>query len=465
MGLPSGFRKGQELFKILKKEMGVMESFKEFVSLSESVLSIGDIFKRSNKEMFIKKAIAGELEKEGGGRFDALSSTDPLIKHLESTNERTPETIKFIKTAYNVKSMKSLNMSKDKNGFSNASASNAPKLSNKGDVSEGIVGIALYMKFSGMAMNESTHNKILYNLTSGQPLSTNYKGSKDDLDTVTLTINLASVHFDSLTNKDPEFETLRRPLIEGALEYANSRNVNTYKKHFHENGKMDGIDIRADGLGDQKGTKTDIYVELTRTVNSITKTRRLNLNISLKAGSVGQFSQVSGSKFENQESLWKTFGMSINSVKTKYEELLSKGKQASAIELSYKTVYNQLKTDFAKSPDDITSIISLMKAIIHHATSGEHIELVQLDKRTFKRYGFKKSESKLINIAKNHNFTVSWNVSKGTNGINLPRINILLDNEPFLSVRSKQDIRANGSFYARNYIEKRPAFTRIFQRT
>ena len=30
MGLPSGFRKGQELFKILKKEMGVMENFKEW---------------------------------------------------------------------------------------------------------------------------------------------------------------------------------------------------------------------------------------------------------------------------------------------------------------------------------------------------------------------------------------------------------------------------------------------------
>jgi hypothetical protein len=30
MGLPDGFRKGQELFKILKKEMGVRESFKEW---------------------------------------------------------------------------------------------------------------------------------------------------------------------------------------------------------------------------------------------------------------------------------------------------------------------------------------------------------------------------------------------------------------------------------------------------
>jgi hypothetical protein len=36
MGLPSGFRKGQELFKILKKEMGVMESFKEWINEGKS---------------------------------------------------------------------------------------------------------------------------------------------------------------------------------------------------------------------------------------------------------------------------------------------------------------------------------------------------------------------------------------------------------------------------------------------
>jgi hypothetical protein len=35
MGLPSGFRKGLELFKILKKEMGIVESFKEFIKIYE----------------------------------------------------------------------------------------------------------------------------------------------------------------------------------------------------------------------------------------------------------------------------------------------------------------------------------------------------------------------------------------------------------------------------------------------
>jgi len=75
-----------------------------------------------------------------------------------------------------------------------------------------------------------------------------------------------------------------------------------------------------------------------------------------------------------------------------------------------------------------------------------------------------KTDAKIKAIAKEHDFTVApIKMSKGSNGINLPTLTIKVDGEPFLAIRSKQDKRPVAeAFYARNYIEKKKGFKKVF---
>jgi hypothetical protein len=337
------------------------------------------------------------------------------------------------------------------------------KLSNRGDVAEGILATAIFMKFAGMPMNEKTLNNIL---TKKLKLKKDLTATSSDTpsDDLVLYVNLADNHFASLTNPSEDFVTLRSDLVKSSLEYAGAKNVNRYAKFFQSNQKHDKVKIVADGLGGQRDTKADLYVEWT-TAHPVTgedTTRNLNLNISLKVGTVKQFGQVSGSKFVNQQALWDTFGVSISEVKSGYNKLLDESKVADAVVLSYRTAYNNIKKGFAGKLEDLTPILRLFKAIKNHATLGDNIELVQLDKGSFKKFKFNMTDTAMKKLAQDHKFTVSWKMSNGKT--QLPTVTINMDNVPFLSIRSKVDSNnKDGSFYVRNLIEKQKGFAQFYK--
>ena len=330
------------------------------------------------------------------------------------------------------------------------------KLVNQGDVAEGIFAIILFMKFADIKLTEKNFNTILYKVK----LTTEMSRKSSAKDKITLYINLAPKIFQDLTNPDPDFEDLRRNLFNSAVDYTTSKNINKYHNYFKTNGILDEIKIIADGLGGQTTTKTDIYVELKRYINDEEVVRRLNLNISLKAGSIKQFGQVSGSSYEHQAELWNTFGIDISSIEKKMNKLNSRGDVSDAIALAYKEAAKIFKSDFGQKTEDMGSIVKLFNSIIHHATLGENVELIQLDKGVFKRYTFKKTKAALKELAKKYKFTIENKMQSGQ--IPLPKLTIMMDGSPFLSIRSKSDMRSDGSFYARNYIEKEKQFTQIF---
>ena len=97
-----------------------MIKFKSF--LTEGGLSLVDIWKRDNKKLFIKKAIAGELVTTSGDAVEAIPKNDPFIKILKSL-EDTPETktdeYKELSKALKASKIKSLGkIDKGGNGFS-----------------------------------------------------------------------------------------------------------------------------------------------------------------------------------------------------------------------------------------------------------------------------------------------------------------------------------------------------------
>ncbi len=335
------------------------------------------------------------------------------------------------------------------------------KLSNKGDVAEGILATALYMKFAGLPMNEKTLNKII---TTKVKLKTDLKikSKSEPKDNVILFINLGKNHFDSLTNETEEFRSLREELVKGALDYAGAKNAARYNKYFNNNQKNDTIKIIADGLGGQRDTKADLLVEWTST-NSLTgeeTTRNLNLNLSLKVGDTKQFGQVSGKKFSNQAALWDTFGVSIGNISDKYQKLLDEDKVVDALALSYTTAFKALEKDFKVQKKDAAPIIRLFKSINKHATLGENIELVQLNKSTFKKFKFGMTDAGMKEVAKKHNFNITMKSSGGA--LPLPQLNITIDKVPFLTIRCKVDSNKPNP-YIRNIIEKEKGFNKLYK--
>ena len=74
-----------------------------------------------------------------------------------------------------------------------------------------------------------------------------------------------------------------------------------WSKLLYENNRYDKIEVISDGLGGQTTTKVDVYVKV--------DDQPIDIKVSLKAGDVKQFGQVSGAEFAKQEKLWEeTFG-------------------------------------------------------------------------------------------------------------------------------------------------------------
>jgi len=335
------------------------------------------------------------------------------------------------------------------------------KIDKQGDVAEGVFATMIFMKFADKSMTEKTLNKILYKLKLNKEIKATTTDNKVK-DIIKLSINMGKRPFADLIN--PELEELRNKMFLSANAYTKSKNVEKWEKYFKSNGILDEIKVVADGLSDQKKTKTDIYIEVKTLIDGSTVVRKLNL--SLKFGAVGQFGQVSGSKFSNFVELWDTFKIDISGIKTKYENLVKNGNVTGAINLVYKTALKQFNDDFSTKTEDMSSITNLFKGIIKHATLGDNIEMVHLDKGTFQSYTFKQTKAKLISLAKAHKFTAELIDSKPRDGgFVLPRIRILMDGKEFLQIRSKADKKKKGLFYARNYIEKKEMFGHIFSHT
>ena len=88
--------------------------------LYEGQIDASDIFKRDNKDNFIKKAIAGELLDTNGKKIPKIDKNSDLITHLKSATEKSPEVNSLIKIAFG-KSLTNLSIDKPSNGFARGS--------------------------------------------------------------------------------------------------------------------------------------------------------------------------------------------------------------------------------------------------------------------------------------------------------------------------------------------------------
>ena len=204
---------------------------------------------------------------------------------------------------------------------------------NLGDMAEGVVGAAICARF--MYKNRSITSRHVYGILRSLGTPTNYPGKKGKqvertyksanqnpkiMDDVRLFISLAEVNMMALLSRGNE--TLLREYVDSAVKYANSNNVKKWAKLVYENNRYDKIEVLSDGLGGQRSTKVDVTVKIT---DDKGKLMPVDILVSLKAGDVKQFGQVSGAEFEKQEELWEQlFGYKtkIAGLKNKYNQLM-----------------------------------------------------------------------------------------------------------------------------------------------
>lgn len=331
---------------------------------------------------------------------------------------------------------------------------------NLGDMSEGVVGAAITARFIFKNRNITSQNVygVLRSLAkSGQK---NYPGKKGKfvekifksananpkiMDDVRCYISLAEVNMSALLDKSKE--SILREYVDSAVKYANSSNVKKWAKLVYENNRYDKIEVISDGLGGQKTTKVDVTVKITNDNNELVP---VDILVSLKAGDVKQFGQVSGAEFLKQEELWEQlFGYKsiIQPLKSSYEKMMFVDKKPDeAVFLIYKRVQQQLNKDLKSNSSD-KIVRKLSNAIKYFATlNEENVSLVQVGGGKTKVYKFDNIYEKLTGRS------YSSSIKTGTSG--LPTIIISSGDEDLIQFRVKQEFKSDGSPYIRNYIEK-----------
>jgi len=326
-------------------------------------------------------------------------------------------------------------------------------ISNRGEVSEGILGAAMFAKFTKREAGEEVGQvtpaditNVLDNLQSmgNDTYSVTVNDADSDIaDTVSFILRLKTGPYQDLMN--PLKRNLLTNELSSAAAYVNSAMAERYSKYFYLNGKADEINIMADGAASETEKKSDVWVGI-RDQNGGMRT--LKLNASLKVGGIAQFGQVGGSSAESMETLFGYFGIDVGPYLSKFEKQAKKDPVA-AVEYMYRQITAELQRKLAGDDDyeELQFVDQVAHAVTHFATLGDpNVELVDFDKGGFKILRFKNLEHKLRTI----DLTASYT------GKTRPEISIHDVEDPkkeLIAIRCKVENKKSGP-YVRNYIEK-----------
>lgn len=317
---------------------------------------------------------------------------------------------------------------------------------NRGDMAEAIFGAAITSRFisRNKAVVASDVHSILDKINPTKMQQTfSFEGVNKNgkiKDEVIFQLGLAVSNLKALSN--PTIRKSLSDIVASALKYANSPTVEAWAKLLYENNQKNKIEIIADGIGDQTGTKVDVRLKV--------DSQPTNINVSLKAGDVKQFGQVGGTGFDKQKYLWETLlGVDVSSLEKSYNKLLSEKNPTGAIELSYSKAVDLFNKNLKASEKKTLEILS--KGVLFFSTlNEENVSLVQLNKSEAKVYQFEN----LYNALAKSKTKLS---AKLITSKSWPEVNIQNEKgEVLLIIRTKGENKPSGEMYIRNYIEKGP---------
>jgi hypothetical protein len=362
------------------------------------------------------------------------------VEHVKNNNFKEANSVILI--SEDNKELTAGSFSKPKSGASG----------NRGDIAEGIFGAAITARFvnKNRDINELDIKNILKRIKSGtgKTRDKEFKSINENpkiVDDVRFYLSLGNVNMKALLD-ETQWAALSN-LFTSSVKYANGKTVQAWSKLLYENNRYNYIEVISDGLGllggGQSSTKVDVKVLVDKVPT--------NINVSLKAGSVKQFGQISGVEFEKQKEFHKKlFNADVSSLENKYNDHLKKNMPEKALYLTYKhsaSFFNRSVTN-TRNKDNILK--HLGKAIDYFATlHEENVTLVHLDKSDAKVYNFSSIKDALIGLSL---------IAEVKDTAGKPKI-LIKDKKKqktLLELRVKIENKPNGSTYVRNIVEKGP---------
>lgn len=333
-------------------------------------------------------------------------------------------------------------------------------ISNKGEVSEGILGAAMFAKFTKRQPGEEVGAITAADITNvldalqsqgNDTYSVTVNDAESDIaDTVSFILRLKTAPYQDLMN--PLKRKLLTNELNSAAAYVNNPMAERYSKYFYLNGKADEINIMADGAASETEKKSDVWVGIRDSNGAL---RTLKLNASLKVGGVAQFGQVGGSDTDSMTKLFSYFGIDVAPYVEKFEQARGKD-QFQAVEYMYRQITDELQSRLAGNNDteEARFVDQVAHAVTHFATLGDaNVELVDFDKGGFKVLRFKNLQYKLRNIDLTASYTGKTRPEISIHDVENPK-------KELIAIRCKVENRKSGP-YIRNIIEKGPLLEEI----
>jgi hypothetical protein len=352
---------------------------------------------------------------------------------------------------------------------------------NLGDVAEGVMACAIAARFvnKNRKINKSDFEKILNQMKSsrsGTSASRTFqsenarhpKMKKMIYDEVSLTINLAQANMDMLmTNDKEEYSILEQSLIPPCISYANSPEINTAALLMYRNGKKDYIQVVADGISNQTGTKVDINLSINGSFNvpivgNMRDTTLSLTQISLKKA-VDQFAQVGGWSLDTIDRFWGRILNTTPSSNLTFQNLYTsnssvRGTTEEVAANTMRAVYSWANGELQRKLTNGAWINHFISTLDNFATYLQtNVYLVEINPQGFHRYDFKKLNSYLIGPKSEYTLSSSYGIGKS----GLPSVTINAINKkskqsyPLIQFRFKMERGIGGNPKAiRNYVEK-----------
>jgi hypothetical protein len=252
-----------------------------------------------------------------------------------------------------------------------------PKLPNKGDTAEGLLGAALFAKLldrQNGKIGQITTDDVWNVFDNLNPVSeSDYMVKSEDLggatDTIWFRLRVKNTVRTAL--ETPELRNSITNWMLSPVNYVNSPEGTDYAEEFYKNGTPDEIGVVSDGLSAQKDKKTDV-VTAVRDPETNTIKREV-MPISLKAGA-DQFAQHSGSKWAAMETMFSKLGIELPDMSEwadEYEGYQSKNQQIEAASQVYKKAVDLLNSKFDSPESEAEFVQTVAKALRFWATSDD----------------------------------------------------------------------------------------------
>lgn len=272
---------------------------------------------------------------------------------------------------------------------------------NKGDISEGILAVAITARFASKTKKISFSDVINIIKKLGRPnklrnfmlIEKEFDSPNKNpkiIDNVICKITLAEINMMALLNQKIYSLSDIKSLVNSAISYANGKNIMEWADLIYNNNQKNKIEVKSEGLLDQTGTKVDLRI--------VIDGKQSGVGISLKAGDVKQFGQVGGASVKSMDEFFNPLGVQFTSGhKKKFEDMISNKNVTEALCLAYKEASKQINIIIKSNPNVFKKNISeFMK---FHATRNEpEVALVQLNRNEATVYNFDNIQKKLKGV-------------------------------------------------------------------